>query len=176
MKAEAFTVERIAPTPTPPFFHIDGNWSQMLPTLVARHGLMKCDEEAPLQRGELDVGPTEQVRLVDPAAGTVRLALWTPNALSIEADMVHEDVVLLNENWNEHWQVASGPATIVNMKGRLAYTAPAGKSAVVLRYRPRTFVVGAAVSALAMPGAAILFLLAAARRRRAPTAAAPPAV
>ena len=169
-----FLTMRAAPVDEPAFYQEPGDWTAMLDGVIARRGTLKCDEEAPLQRGELDPGPGEQVRLLDPSAGSAELVAWSPNRLAIAADLARPTEVLVNENWNEHWRARGGRA--VSVAGRLAIAAPAGRATLVLRYRPRSFVVGALVSALALPLALAGFVLASFRRRRRRAASGRPPV
>jgi hypothetical protein len=78
---------------------------------------------------------------------------------------------MVNQNWNEHWKVSTGQIVRVGPKhprdldgGRLGAEVPAGRYTVTFTYRPRSFVVGAAVSGLAIPLLLALFVW---RRRRA---------
>jgi uncharacterized membrane protein YfhO len=104
----------------------------------------------------------EQVRLLDPAAGTARQTSWSPNAVAVEVDLARPTDVLVNQNWNEHWTADGGEVKSVN--GRLGVAAPAGRRTITLRYKPRSFAVGARVSAAS--GALALLLLAVRLRRR----------
>jgi hypothetical protein len=134
----------------------------MFTSVLAGQGVLNCDEEAPLQRAEpLDVGPVEQLRLLDPGAGTVALVHWSPGRIVAQVDLVRPTDLLVNQNWNEHWRSDGGEVRAV--AGRLAVRLPAGRREITLRYRPRSFVVGAAVSAAAWVAALALFL----SRRRA---------
>ncbi len=145
-----FTVVREPPDPPVRFYHTEGNWRSMRDVLWAGHGSLGCDEEAPLQRAEaLDPGDVPQERLLDPAAGQVVSSDWTPNRRTITLDLQRPTVLLINSNWNEHWKSEVGRVTQV--AGRLAVELPAGRQTVTLRYAPRSFAVGSAVSALALP-------------------------
>jgi len=158
-----FTIDAPA-RPYRSFHQEDGDIRAMFVGILENRGTLHCDEEAPLQRGELDRGDNvEQVRLVDPAAGTARQTRWTPNAIEIALDLSRPADVLVNQNWNEHWR-ADG-AEVKDVAGRLAVHADAGRRAVVLRYRPRSFVVGAWVSAVAA-ALALLVAFAPVLRRR----------
>jgi hypothetical protein len=151
-----FTVLYQTPTLKRPFHQEDGDIRWMFSGVLQNFGTLKCDEEAPLQRGDLDKGTvesgTEQARLDDPSAGSARQVDWTPNQVTVEVDLQRPTEVLVNQNWNEHWR--SSDAEVIAVAGRLAFRGVPGKRTVVLRYRPRSFVVGAWVSA----GAALLGL------------------
>jgi hypothetical protein len=150
------------PDREPAFHQTVGDWRDMLAGVVSRLGTLKCDEEAPLQRGELDDGPGDQVRLLDPSAGTAQLERWTPNELVIGVDVSRPSDVLVNENWNEHWHAEGG--AVKSVAGRLAVAVEPGRHTVLLRYRPRSFTIGAWLSAISLPAAALAFVLL--RRRR----------
>ena len=70
------------------FGFIQGHWSTMREDVFHGHGTMGCDEEAPLQRAEaLDVGDAPQERLLDPTAGAVVAARWSPNRRVVTVDL-----------------------------------------------------------------------------------------
>ncbi|HEX2573404.1 MAG TPA: hypothetical protein VH877_27895 [Polyangia bacterium] len=168
----AFTGVFVVPQapPVPPastpgqteFYQIKGNLAWMFTSVLAGYGVLNCDEEAPLQRAEsLDVGQVEQLRLLDPSAGTVTLVHWSPARVVAQVELARPTDLLVNENWNEHWKSDRGEVRAV--AGRLAVRLPVGQHEVTLRYRPRSFVAGAAVSVAAWVAALALFL----SRRRA---------
>lgn len=169
-----FVLQREPISPPPPFYQAQSEWRAMLMGILERHGVLKCDEEAPLQRGELDPGPeAEQVRLVDPGAGTAVQTRWTPNELRIDVDLTRPTDVLINQNWNEHWKAhdaAGVPVEVRSLAGRLAVRPAAPtRTTVTLRYRPRSFVVGAWISLAAIPAGAALFVFGLGARRRRPS-------
>ena len=164
-----FTVWIPIPDEPTRFYHDDrGDWRTMRDHLFQGHGSLGCDEEAPLQRAEaLDPGNVAQERLLDPAAGEVVASEWSPNRRIVTVDLQRPTTLLVNSNWNEHWTVDRGAVTKV--AGRLAVDlagSPPGRSTFTLRYSPRSFPVGAAITALALPLLALLFGFARRRRRR----------
>ena len=114
----------------------------MMDNVMANHGAIGCDEEAPLQRAlALDEGPRfEQVRVdtegevtmnghVDIASGTapntsghVIAVRWTPNRVEADVELSVPATVSVNENWNEHWRAeADGqPIMMVRVGPKLA--------------------------------------------------------
>ncbi|HEY2743942.1 MAG TPA: hypothetical protein VGL86_04950 [Polyangia bacterium] len=166
-----------------PFYQVVGEWRSMMSNVFENHGAIGCDEEAPLQRAlALDEGPKPQARVEDAATGKIDAIRWTPNRVELDVDLVAPAVVSVNENWNEHWRIASnaGGAKIdhgemirVGPKlgrdkdgGRLGARVPAGRYTLAFVYRPRSFTVGLLVSALAIPLAAAAWIFARRRRRR----------
>jgi hypothetical protein len=163
-----FTIIQRPSVKRPPFYQVDGDIRWMITGILEGRGTLKCDEEAPLQRGELDRGlpqdGIEQVRLVDPAAGKVTQKSWSPNKIEVEVDVARGSDVLINQNWNEHW-IASG-AIVKPIAGRLAFSVESGKHLVTLRYRPRSFVTGTYLSLAGLALAPLVILLGIRRRRR----------
>lgn len=155
-KDARFLMMREPPTDMPAFYQAPGSWQEMLDGVIARRGTLSCDEEAPLQRGELDPGPGEQARLLDPGAGTVTAERWSPNEVALAVDLSRPTIVLINQNWNEHWTAQGG--RVRSVEGRLGVATEAGRRRLLVRYRPRSFVVGAWVSALALPLALAAFI------------------
>lgn len=132
------------------FFQTKGHWSRMLDLVFENRGDVGCDEEAPLTRAKtIDEGPVAQARLADPSAGTLTTRAYTPNRIELDVDLARPARVLINLNWNEHWHASVGDVVRDGEKwpadkdgGRLAVALPAMRGAVVLRYRPASFVLG----------------------------------
>ena len=167
-----FTVQLVAPPGPPPFFHVQGSWQQMRELIFEGHGVLSCDEEAPLQRAEaLDVGDLPQARLVDPAAGTIESSRVTPNVRTVALTLTRADtLLLLNSNWNEHFKVEPAAARIQKVAGRLAVDLSAlgpGRHVVTVRYAPRSFAVGAVLGPLSMLVLLAVFVAASRKSRRA---------
>ena len=167
---DVFTVRIVLPESPVPFYHVKGHWSLMRDLMLQGHGVLGCDEEAPLQRAEaLDENDVPQERLLDPAAGTVTSSRWTPTRREIRVELQRSDtLLLLNSNWNEHWRSEDPRAPVVKIAGRLAvdlHGLGSGGHLVVLRYAPRSFTVGLCISALAIPLCLLLFIR---RHRRRP--------
>jgi hypothetical protein len=156
-----FTVQLSIPPGPVPFYQVHGSWRTMRETLFAGHGSIDtpgarepgCDEEAPLQRAEaLDAGDVEQARLLDPGAGAVKAARFTPNVREIDVELARPTTLLINSNWNEHFKAE--PGRITRVAGRLAVDLaglPPGPHTVVVRYAPRTFTIGAGLTAVLLP-------------------------
>ena len=147
----------------------------MMSNVFDNHGAIGCDEEAPLQRAlKLDEGPGPQARLEDPSEGTIIATRWTPNRVEVDVELRAPTVVSVNENWNEHWKLEligdardaeQGEIIRVGPKlerdkdgGRLGARVPRGRYTVAFVYRPRSFVIGAITSALAIPLALFAWL------------------
>jgi hypothetical protein len=159
-----------------PFHQVKGDWRTMMNHVMAGHGAIGCDEEAPLQRAsQLDEGPGPQVKLADATAGTVRELSWTPNRVEVEAALTQPATVLFNQNWNEHWKTTHGSIVKFGDKwprdrdgGRLAVAMPAGNQTFAVYYRPRSFVVGASISGVTIPLLLFLFFRLKRRNRMMP--------
>ncbi len=160
-----FTAPLRVPDGPVPFYHVPSDAAGMRGVLFAGHGALGCDEEAPLQRAEgLDPGDVPQARLLDPAAGEIVESKWTPNRREITVELRRPTVLFVNSNWNEHWRTDLG--RITRVAGRLSVDdLPLGRHTVTLRYAPRSFTVGAIVTALSLPLALAAFALARRRRR-----------
>ncbi|MSP60245.1 MAG: hypothetical protein EXR72_07870 [Myxococcales bacterium] len=158
-----------------PFHHVEGGWREMRDVFLLGHGSLQCDEVAPLQRADaLDEGDVPQERLLDPGAGEVVASSWSPNRRVITVALQRPTTLLVNSNWNEHWSADRGLVTRV--AGRLAVdlaALPPGRHVVTLRYAPRSFDLGLAVTLAMLPG--LLLAFAYQRRRRATEPSAAPA-
>jgi hypothetical protein len=162
------------------FYQVVGEWRTMMQNVFENHGAIGCDEEAPLQRAlKLDEGNVPQTRIEEGlAAGRVAAERWSPNRVEVDVELSAPATVSVNENWNEHWRARlstgeTAPVVRVGPKldrdrdgGRLGANLPAGRFTVTFYYRPTSFVVGAIVSALAIPLALAAWIFLRRRRRR----------
>jgi hypothetical protein len=167
--ARAFDLAPPAVERATPLYQVKGHWSRMLELVFANHGVIGCDEEAPLTRAaSLDEGPGPQLRLADASAGSVEPRAYTPDRIEAEVELSRPTELVVNLNWNEHWKPSAGELVRWGDKwpadrdgGRLAVKLPAMKGTVMLRYRPTSFVAGLWIS-----GASLLALLVLSLRRR----------
>ncbi len=150
-------------------------WRTMMNTNLENHGAIGCDEEAPLQRADkLDEGDVPQARLADPGAGFAREVNWTPNRITVHVRLTQPTTLLINQDWNEHWKTSVGTIQKVGGKvardvdgGRLGVALPVGENDVTITYRPRSFVIGAAISCISTPLLLLAWLLLSRRKKRA---------
>jgi hypothetical protein len=167
-----------APPREPPaaeFHQVPGDRGRMMVYPRANLGTLSCFEETPLDisprlRGDL---PADEY-LADPAAGSVRRLLWSPNRIVLEVDARRPTTVLVNQNMGTGWRAEGAALVEKGEDGLLAARVDAGHHVVTFRYLPRSVLAGAAVSLLAAAGA-LAFLLSERRRRRL-SAAAPASV
>ncbi|HUO05331.1 MAG TPA: hypothetical protein VMU16_09055 [Candidatus Binataceae bacterium] len=89
-------------------------------------------------------------------AGSVLPALWTPNELTYDVDVPAPATLVVNQNYDPGWQVASGPGHQISQSGLLAVTVPAGKSEIVIGYRPWSVVFGALITILTAVAALVI--------------------
>ncbi len=140
------------------FYQVKGHYSRMLELVYQDHGVIGCDEEAPLTRAlSLDEGPGPQARLEEEGAGSLKVLRWSPNEIELEVSTVRPTNLLLNLNWNEHWKSDLGEVVRVGAKwpadkdgGRLGVRLPVASGRVRVLYRPRSFVIGTILTALSL--------------------------
>jgi hypothetical protein len=135
-----------------PFYYND-----MLKTALANRGAVQCYQyiaiptnvvgyNQPHYRGEQHMdGP-----------GSVHLIRWTPNALSYEVSASAPTTLVVNQNYDSSWRVASGRGRLINYRDLLAVALPAGSQLIVLRYSDRRLMLGAAITMLAIFAALII--------------------
>lgn len=158
-----------------PFYQVQGHWTTMMDDVLAGHGVIACLEETPLERAEhLETGAVPQAWLADSGAGEITGSRWTPNRLSFDVSITRPAVLVVNENWNEHWKTTAGSVAKLGPKwpadqdgGQLAVSLPAGTYPFSVYYRPRSFVVGIVLTFGAVLLALILIVLRRRQRRLA---------
>ena len=88
----------------------------------------------------------------------------------VTVDLKSPTVLLVNSNWNEHWKVDHG--NVIKVAGQLAVDLaglPPGRHTLHIRYAPRSFAIGAVLTALSLPLFGLLFF----RARRRPKKESP---
>jgi hypothetical protein len=148
-----------------PFHQARGNrWSLAYYEPMNR-GSLSCWEaypvpESPALRGDL----AEEQWLKNATVGKLTQVSWSPNRIVLEADVVKDARIVVNQNWNAGWRASVG--SVGREHGLLAVDVPEGKHTVVLSFRPRSAIGGLLVSL------ASLLALAGVLRFRSPLALA----
>jgi hypothetical protein len=95
-----------------------------------------------------------------PGDGTVELVAFAPNRLVYRARVAQPGRVVFPFRWGKgapEWRIDGLPAE--NERGKLALDLPAGERDLVMTYRPKYFLLGAAISGITLVGVGTLALL-----------------
>jgi hypothetical protein len=143
------TLTAMPPQVDQPFAQARGNRWIAGHLVALNRGSIACGEAypvwmSPALRGDL----SEEEYLEDPSSGTVRRARWSPNELRLEVALDEAAIVRVNQNWHPGWRASVGE--VMARQGLLAVALPPGTHQVTLRFSPRSAVIGAIVSALAL--------------------------
>ncbi len=125
-------------------------------SMLGNVGVLNCYSAPPFEKGAKAI--------TDPAfggdarvdGGTASVAGWSPNRVEIEVSTPTEGaIVRYNENRDEGWRAtvtpaggASTSAVVIAGEPTLAARVPAGRSRVVLQYRPPLVGAGLAIAAI----------------------------
>ncbi len=82
--------------------------------------------------------------LTDP--GSVSQTKWTPNRLSFDVSAPAPTTLVINQNFDIDWHLASGNGAMASAQGRLAVELPAGHQQLTLFYRPQNMVLALLMS------------------------------
>jgi hypothetical protein len=153
--------------PAEQFHQVPGDRGRMQDYPARNLGTLSCYEETPVPisprlRGDL----VADEYLVEPGVGTVTRKRWSPNRIELEVDAKRPATVLVNQNMGEGWRAEGADIVPGGVDGLIAARVAAGRHTVVFRYRPRAYVVGAAVSLLAGAAAAAFLVFERRSRRR----------
>ncbi len=99
------------------------------------------------------------IQLGTPGGATAELVAFAPNRLVYRARVAQPGRVVFPFRWGKgaaEWRIDAFPAE--NEQGKLALDLPAGERDLVMIYRPKYFVAGAAISGITLVGAGILAL------------------
>jgi hypothetical protein len=151
-----FTTMPIGRERWPSVVQVKGRAGDMLSYVLNGQGVLHCWEDGPSPRAfELDEGNVAQARIDGDAAGTVAIESWQPSTMKLRVHLATPARVLVNQNWAPHWRASVGrvvpfpPVTgRLGTVGRIAIELPAGEHEVTLAYRPSSFYIGAAITAL----------------------------
>jgi hypothetical protein len=119
-------------------------------------GTLNCYDETPWPASRaLSADLPAEERLVDPSAGTVRRARWTPNVVEVDYELSRPATLLVNQNWAATWHASVGRAH--QREGLLAVDLPAGRGRVKIRMWPPWVTLGLLYMIAAIAGAWWLF-------------------
>jgi hypothetical protein len=122
-------------------------------------GTLSCFDDYQVPQSALLRGDLKQEEfLLDASAGKVERHAWSPNRISLHAELTKPARVVVNQNWHPGWRAEGAGATLVSEGERLAVDLPAGPSDVVLAFRPRSGIYGLLASLLAIAAAVLLWL------------------
>lgn len=107
--------------------------------------------QSPDLRGDL---PQEEY-LRDAEAGTVTEESWAPNRIELRVSLGRPARVYVNQNWHPGWHASDG--AVVSDRGLLAVDLPAGSHDVVLRFLPRSAILGGLTTLAALAVAFYVF-------------------
>jgi hypothetical protein len=142
----------------------------MLAAVKANTGVLQCYDNIPMKvhpYGYDQPGYRGEQYLI--GDGVVKLARWTPNALSFEIETPVPNTLIVNQNYSSNWRLVNGRGRIISKDGLLAIAVPAGGQQVKLIYRGRSFRDGLTITFLTL-GLTLILLLR--ERRRAARVAA----
>lgn len=165
-------IETLPPLPFPLRIEsVDARTRQVLypggkPRDFSRQAIVETHESVADWRAELS-----------PASGTesCRISTYEPARIVIEATLTRPGLVVLSDAWFPGWEAtvqtrgasATQPATIHRTNRVLrGVLLPSGRHTVEMRYRPKSFTRGAAISGASWGLLAILGLLLSTQRRR----------
>jgi hypothetical protein len=150
----------------------DGNASTRMSVVVAQGlGVLNCYEPIRPQRsarGRDEPGYRGEHYLL--GLGEAELARWSPGTLTFDVSVPAATTLVVNQNFDSHFNLTQGNGTLVSEGGLLAVRLPAGRQRIMLEYRCWAFVTGAVLTTLALLGAIALFFR---ERRRGDSPARP---
>lgn len=151
-----------------PFHQSRGNRWGLAYYEPMQRGSLSCWEAYPVPQSPMLRGDLKNEEWLDDAgAGTLVERAWSPDRIDLDADLTRPTTVLVNQNWHSGWRASVGE--VRSQHGLLGVALPAGKSALTLRFAPKSATGGALTSLVAL---AVLVLLAR-RARRHPTVQPP---
>jgi hypothetical protein len=128
-----------------PFHQARGNRFEVAYYAPMQRGSLSCWDaypvpESPLLEGDL----AAEESLEDPSAGHLTERAWSPNRIDLDVELDRPARVRVNQNWHAGWRTNVGE--VKSERGLLVVDLPAGRSALQLRFAPRSAVGGLVVS------------------------------
>jgi hypothetical protein len=130
----------------------------MYPMTRANLGAMNCYEYTGFPTrviGSNQPGYRGEQYLLGP--GTVTISQWTPNALTYDIVAPRDTTLVVNQNFDDGWHVASGNGEVFSDNDLLAVRIPAGAQHLTLVYRDKYFSLGAILTMLTILAALVLW-------------------
>jgi hypothetical protein len=127
-----------------------GSWSAHMPALLMNRGAVDCYETAFVPRRAIpmtDPGYHGEAYLSG-TTGILTTELWTPNRLRYAVQVDRAARLVVNQNYYRGWKSIDG-RPVLDQDGLLSVRVAPEDDVVEIYYRPRGFVVGAAISVAA---------------------------
>ncbi|MGH7814722.1 MAG: hypothetical protein ACREQI_12060 [Candidatus Binataceae bacterium] len=126
-----------------------GSFRRMSSAARANTGVLFCYEPVPPRisdslRGYDEPGYRGEQYMI--GSGSVKLARWTPNALSFDVEAPCATVMAINQNYYRNWRVTAGRGEVVSEDGLLAVVLPPGRQRIEITYRSTPFLIGLAIT------------------------------
>jgi hypothetical protein len=89
-------------------------------------------------------------------SGTSRIVQWTPDRVTIDAELAQPGYVVLVDTFDPSWRATLDEAPVEILRANVAFRAvrvPAGRHRIEMTCRPRLLMLGAGISAIAGAGA-----------------------
>jgi hypothetical protein len=116
-----------------------GAWSTLHRSLLNNEGVINAYESIPVKNAAIPFNaPYYKGEFYLKNPGTVKLLQWSPNKIKFLIDTSVENTLVVNQNFDHHWQ-ASAPFKTKSTNGLLSVTIPPMKGEIWLWYSPASF-------------------------------------
>ena len=132
-----------------PVRRIRSSLSDLYGSFLANHGSTWGYEIVPAATSAIPVGDAAyrgELFLAD-GSGSASFRSWSPNRLDVALHPLANDRLVVNQNFDPGWRVVGGRGPVEDWHGLLSVRVAPQDAGITLRYLPRSFLVGAGISA-----------------------------
>src|SRR5262249_14725265 len=125
--------------------------SALYPAFLADRGTVDGYQVVPVPRSAIasDAPDYRGEVFLDRAQEGARVVSWSPNRIEVALDVSASDLVIVNQNFDRGWRIASDPRrAVLATRGLVSARVGPGDASIVFEYRPRSVVAGTWISAI----------------------------
>jgi len=144
----------------PQFYKQMGNVGIQFFALMDNKGLVNGYENLRVERNAVPDGFVDYrgEYFLENKNGDIEMEYWSPNKLSYKYDVAKDDVLVINQNYNEGWRSSTGHK-LLSTNGRLSVEIRSGRGRVEVYFLPGLFILGCIVSVAAFVALVLIGVL-----------------
>lgn len=132
---------------------LEGSVSSMYPALLSNSGIINSYEVVSVKKGKVAIKTDKDYKgeaYLHSLGTEIKPLLFSPNIIKLKLYLKQNDILVINQNFYKGWKVQGIKSEVVPYNGLISIKLPAGKHDIVVYYLPKSFILGAVLSLIAL--------------------------